>query len=573
MRTFRLVLVVGLLVPLLAVTPALARPKAGPSATVPDPAAAGPLTPVRVEYDAGPTLVDDPKGISYPAELAGVLWYPEKGSGPFPVLLLLHGNHGTCDPAPAFPCPTTPATAPIPSYAGYDYLASNLASHGYVVASVDANGVNTYNQAGDKGAHERAELLARTLDLLSSWNEGPGPDPVGDALVGRIDITRIGMMGHSRGGEGVTTFVDYNATRTDGPRYPVLAVFALAGTDYNLPSGHGTNFANLLPLCDGDVYDLQSSFAWDRGHVDAIQEPYARVQFTVQGTNHNYFNTVWTSDDFSGRPSDSACSPSSPTTDRLSPEGQRRVGLVLIAAFLRRYAGGEAALDPLITGAAPLPASICPGGTGSCPGLVGRSYLAPASERRYIVSPLHTGRTLTETAEHGALSATGFSTFSYCDPHADNGTDGNNRDPGTNSGCPTNPNRTRVRQLTLAWDGPAVLRAGLVDGDVGSFQTLVFRTAVNFSDERNVSGTAQDVDVTLVDGHGRRATVAASRFSNALVPPPGSAARSLTLNGVRIPLSAFPKVHLDDIAGIELGFGNRTPSGSVQLAQLAFQHE
>lgn len=547
-----------------------ARAESGP----PDPALPGPSVPVRVEYDAGPTTVNDPKGLPlYPAEIAGVLWYPKAMTGTHPVVLLLHGNHGTCDVAgaggSAYPCPSVPPVVePHRSYAGYDYLASNLASHGYITLSVDANAVNTYNDAGDKGANERAQLLARTLDAVSAWNTAAGPGDVGTALIGHVDMTRIGMMGHSRGGEGVTTFVDYNKTRGDGPHYAVSAVFSLAGTDYNLPTATGAVFGNLLPLCDGDVYDLQSSFPWDRGHVASIDSDFARVQFTVNGTNHNYFNTEWESDDYAGRPADAACSPTSKTTDRLSPVDQRRVGLDIIAAFMRRYVGGETAFDPYMTGAAAFPSSICPGATATCPNLVGHSYIAPASQRRYLISPVHAGDTLHLTAEGKPLTATGFATYSMCDPHADNGTDGNNRDPGTKSGCPTNPNRTRVRQLTLAWNGPASLRAELGDHDVSRFATLVMRAAVNFKDARNRAHAPQDFTISLIDGGGHRATVHAGALSNALIPPPGDAENKLTLNGIRVPLSAFVGVDLRNVSAVELGF---TGTGSIELSQLALQ--
>src|SRR3954452_12694595 len=186
MRTVRRSLLLALTILAFGLPPVLA---ATPHAKdgVPDPATAGSLEPVRAEYDAGPTIVNDPKGATYLAEIKGVTWYPKTGKGPFPVLILLHGNHGTCTAGgadgSAFPCPTTPATADIPSYAGYDYLASNLASHGYVVTSIDANGVNTYNVAGDKGANERAQLIARTLDLLSSWNRAAAPAPINTHLV------------------------------------------------------------------------------------------------------------------------------------------------------------------------------------------------------------------------------------------------------------------------------------------------------------------------------------------------------------------------------------------------------
>jgi hypothetical protein len=236
---------------------------------------------------------------------------------------------------------------------------------------------------------------------------------------------------------------------------------------------------------------------------------------------------------------------------------------------------GETAFDPLMTGEAELPASACPGGTGPCSGLVGRSYVAPASERRYLISPRPEGDTLHLTAEGRPLTTTGFTVVSFCDPHADTGADGNNRDPGLASGCPTNPNRSRVRQLTLSWTGPATLRAELAARDVRHLGALHLRTAVDFQDSLNTAGQPQDMGITLVGGNGRRVTMPAREYSAALMPPPGDAARQLTLNGVRIPLADFAAggIDLTDVAAVELNFGgpDRPASGSVQLAQLSFQ--
>jgi len=99
------------------------------------------------------------------------MWIPHT-AGPLPVILLLHGHHATCAyagvEAIGSPCPDTAATRDVRSYEGYDYLARNLASHGYLTLSLDANGINTYDQVGDKGGNERAQLLARTLDLLAA---------------------------------------------------------------------------------------------------------------------------------------------------------------------------------------------------------------------------------------------------------------------------------------------------------------------------------------------------------------------------------------------------------------------
>jgi dienelactone hydrolase len=520
-------------------------------ASAPDPAVAGSHAVTTYEYDAGPTTVSDPSdGLTYQEELQGALYVPD-GAGPFPVLLFLHGRHDTCTYAglqdwvgPPQVCQDGALTKNIRSYQGYAYLATNLASHGYLVMSVSANAINSFDLVGDSGAEERAQVIARSLDKLYDWNAAAGPAPVGSSLVGRVDLSRIGLMGHSRGGEGVDHFVAYNRRRTDGRRYPGLtAVFALAPTDFAGEAPYGVHYATLLPLCDGDVYDLEGSWAYDRGRFVDPNETHSRAQYTLTGANHNWFNTVWDIDDYSG--SDPACDTTNPANVRLTHADQRDAGLAIMASFFRRWVGGETAFDALVKGAEPLPASACPGAAATCPTLVRTSYLAPAADRRLLVQP------------GNAASATGFATYTTCTPTT------------SGTGCPTNPERSIATQLTLGWTGPATLTT-TAPGDVSSLAALTFRTGVNYDDARN-TGTAQDLDVTLTDTAGATATVNAAAYTASLRKPPGGADRELTLDGVWIPLTAFGGVDLTHVASVKLGFGVRTASGSIQLAELGFQ--
>jgi dienelactone hydrolase len=520
------------------------------SATAPDPAVAGAHTVTTVEYDAGQTLVTDPSdGLTYPEELQGALYVPS-GAGPFPVVLLLHGRHDTCSyfvvetVGPPQTCPDTPATQNIRSYRGYAYLGTNLASHGYLVMSAGANAVNSFDSVGDSGAEERSQVIARSLDLLAKWNTTNGPGAVGSLLVGRVDLSRIGLMGHSRGGEGVDHFVGYNRRRTDGPRYSGLqAVFALAPTDFAGEAPSGVHFATLLPLCDGDVFDLEGAAAYDRGRFADPNETHTRAQYTVTGANHNYFNTVWDLDDYSG--SDPACDAGNSGSVRLSPGDQRDVGLVLMAAFFRRWVGAETAFDALVKGAEALPASACPGSATTCPTLVRTSYLAPAASRKMLALP-----------GSGTLTQTGFSTYATCTPST------------SGTGCPTNPTRSIATQLTLGWSGPASLTATVPATDVSALAALTFRTGVNYGDARNTTA-AQDLDVTVKDATGASATVAAAAYTASLREPPGTVDRELTLDGVWLPLTAFPGVDLTQVTSVTLS--PRTASGSIELAELAFQ--
>jgi dienelactone hydrolase len=564
------------------------------SASLPDPMALGPTAVKEAHYEGGQTVLVDPAGATYLGEIAGSAAYPSPGQpgGPFPVVLLIHGNHGTCTlggaDAVGWPCPSTPASEQIPSHAGYRGLAVALASHGYIVLSLDANAVNTYNVAGDKGANERAQLLERTLDMLGSRNvAAPAPsagttgsvDELGGDLVGRVDLTRIGMMGHSRGGEAVNTAIEHLRARTDGPTYDgaLKAVISLAGTDYNLPVTSRTNLATILPLCDGDVYDLQSVFAYDRHHLDDPATPFAHTLWSIGGTNHNYFNTVWTGDDYGG--SDPACSRASSTSVRLQPAEQRAVGYALMASYLRRYVGPEPAFDPYVTGAAPLPSSACPV-TQACTGLVKTSYLAPGAQRTFV-GPARPGAEALSTSALGEpLAASGWATFSSCDPHADNGHDGNSRDPGAASGCPTNPHRSRTRQWTLAWDTEDAVLSLPLPADAVPAPTagegeavLGLRVAPNFQDTAHTPAGGPDLLVTVVDVEGRRATEPVSAHATSLVPPPGGDFRKQTLDGVRIPLAAYAAqgVDVDHLAAVELSPGS--PVGSVQVGDLVLQRE
>ena len=598
-----------------------------PAAPARDPLAPGPLGVHTIQYSAGSVRIDMPGTdvsvpISLDQPLEGAVTYPD-GAGPWPLLLFLHGFHPTCiladgtfdlppPDSPSFQCPDIQGPngeqiqTRIRNYAGYGYLAGVLASHGYAVVSPSANLINsTQGASPDSGATPRAQIIGATLDLMARWNNGAGPvvdgDPdssVGTKLTGRLDIDQIGLMGHSRGGEAVTRFLELNVDRQ--PRYNIDGVVALAPTDSgNQAPGErapGTNWAVLLPGCDGDVADLEGGNAFERAKVAPLERRFARFQWLVAGANHDWFNTVWYQEDpvWSGEGvaaplDDSACSPRSPTAVRLQPDAQRRVGLALIAAFMRRYVGGERGFDAVLQdGRLPRGACAAPPAV-PCDALVRASYIAPS--RRLLIGPGAT-HPLSRDAVGGALRATGLR-LDWCDP-----------DQGAPGGAPTPPgpelrrcpgphtviiggdhvkrlvNRSGTRQLVVDWNRPARLVAELPDaaGNAAGYRTLGFRVAVNV-DRRNpepianrAAAATQRLDVVLRDRAGHSAAVAAERFSTALEPSLGNRLRQLMLNDVRIPLVRFRGVDLHRLADVELRFGVRgRRTGSIQLADMALQ--
>jgi hypothetical protein len=587
------------------------------AAAVPDPLAAGPYGYEKVEYDAGDLMITIPPATggasqTFPQPLEGSIIYPDT-PGPWKVLLFLHGRHSTCitsgggESSPPITSPDvtcedtdnpdgTENTTRIRSYEGYDYLSTNLASHGYAVMSISANTVVSFDNtfSYDAGANARSQIIAASLDLLYRWNNGAGPvvpgddfHTVGNKLTGKLEMQRIGLMGHSRGGEGVTDFIRFNRLRPSGRIYNLQAVMSLAPIDSQKQVPVGTNFATLLPACDGDVSTLAGANAYERSKYSRPADPFAKIQWYVQGANHNYFNTVWTNDDgasYSGTGSnaDVACGEDKPSSARLFPTDQRKVGIALMAGFLRRYLGMEQEFEPLMTGAAPFPATACPVLRGvACDELSKTSYVAPAAQRQDVIRP-EANFPLGVDAAGGTLTGTGFTTYDWCNEDRDQAT-GTQIKP-----CPPNPvgtstasvNRSFGRQLTLIWDGPATLRAELVGSarNAARFGTLSLRAATNWADPRNPvsNGTnpasaTQDFDVVLIDRDGHEAAVRAADYGTALEPSLGSFRRHVVLNGVRIPLSAFAGVDRSKLEAVELRFGGVTPTGSIQLADVAFQ--
>jgi hypothetical protein len=599
----------------------LASPALADDAGVPDPLAPGQYATQELEYDAGTLLLNLPAaGETTSVPMKGSIILPTGTKGqPSKVIVFVHGRHGVCiggtgtgacedTEAPD----GTPITTDVRSYGGYDYMAENLASHGYAVMSIEAN-ISGFDQGyQDRGADARSQIINASINLLDRWNNGRGPvtsDPattIGTKLVGRLELSSgIGLMGHSRGGDAVTDFVTYNRNNS---RRLLSAVIALAPTYFsNRRTPEGTNYAVLLPACDGDVSPLHGARLYENAKYAPGNDGVAKVQWYVQGTNHNFFNTVWTGDDF-GIASDPACSRTAASTARLSPTDQRDVGSALMDGFFRRYVGGEKAFDPLMTGEVTLPSSACPATSGKgCAEEVKTSYVGPKSSRLDVLqpAPLPDPAAATDSvgaidpnattiaATGGALTASGLSTFQVCRPATTLYSGG----PATTAlypvcpqiaATPTTPavpgvfNRSWGTQYTVAWNGTATLNAKLAPSggtqDVSRFGTLSMRVATNRGDALNPAGNdidpaaaTQDFDVTLIDASGARASTSVAKFTTSLEPSIGTAFKHVVLNGARIPLSAFSGVDLTRIASVELGFGGRTRSGSIQLADVAFQ--
>ena len=223
--------------------------------------------------------------------LNGTVWYPE-GDGPFPLVVIVHGNHLATD----FSDP------------GYAYLGKLLASRGYILVSIDENFLN-FSPYDDLFILDGLESENRArgwlmLEHLKTWEEWNSAE--GNPFYGKVDMQHIALMGHSRGGEAITTAANYNELTT----YPedanikfdyhfnIRSIISIAGTDMQYkPSGQPIELRNINYLALHGSHDMDvNSFAG--------ANQYYRTQFTenseffkshvyIYGANHGQFNTAW----------------------------------------------------------------------------------------------------------------------------------------------------------------------------------------------------------------------------------------------------------------------------------------
>jgi len=568
------------------------------SAQSSDPGAPGPLAVIRAEYNFGDTAFT-PTNFPAPVELRASVHHPaDLSGGPFPFIVFLHGRHATCFDANgnvALEWPCSAGRSTIPSFQGYDYSAEQLASHGFIVISISANGVNAQDNAvADLGALARAELIQKHLEIWMTFNTTGGA-PFSTQFVGKVNLNNVGTMGHSRGGEGVIRHFQLN--QSQGSPFGVKAVFPLAPVDFNRGVINNVNLLVMLPYCDGDVLDLQGAHFYDDARYNAPGDTRPKHSVLIMGGNHNFYNTVWTPGEFPAGASDDWAVLSSvlvtaandpqcglSSSNRLTPAQQRGTGKAFFAAFFRAYLKGESQFLSILTSAAPPPPS-------ATTNEIHVAYHAPDNpQKRRDVNRLLNAGNLTTNTLGGAVTQNGLDPYDLCGGEAPQPRFCLQRSPilFVNLGITPNephaapsfnaPDKRGLSQLRIAWvnvistaqyqnDLPAGSR------NVSGFEAVQFRVSVNFEDPRNTSGQPQDLSVILTDGLGRASTVRAGSQSRALFFPPGANASVVVprvmQNSVRIPLSSFGGVNLGDIRSIRFRFDQRG-SGALLISDLAF---
>ncbi|MFF7780823.1 hypothetical protein ACFZCG_41235 [Streptomyces tanashiensis] len=533
-------------------------PAAAPEAPLPanpvDPGVPGRYRTVSGEYALDSVRLP---GFPEPVEMRATVVGPAGAPGKRPVALFLHGRHDTCytpgteDVRSTWPCPA--GTRPIPSEQGYLRAQRLLASQGYVTLSIAANGINGQDwQAEDGGAQARSSLVRLHLARWADWAAHRASAPAAVRKTAPADLSRVLLVGHSRGGEGVnraaTDSLNPPPAAQDGYRGPVR--WKIRGNVLIGPTVFGQNPApdvpstTILPGCDGDVSDLQGQIYVD-GTRGVSRGAALHSAAYVIGANHNFFNSEWTPgqakapaiDDFSSDDgTDPVCSPG--TATRLTATQQQAAGATYIAASARLFVGGDDAVRPLLDGTgrrAPSagPARVLTHAVGA--------HRAPAFLPGSSVTVSGGGRLCAQVdpdAARACLSPEeGWSPhFAYWEASSEPGRDA----------------------VAMKWTG----RGNRVDVrsarpvSLAGAGSLALRVIV----PPNSSGT--ELDVALTDASGRRAALGRTRVDGLPGSPRTAAYWS---REVRVPLSAATRAGLDlkRISALEL-----TPRGGAGRAWL-----
>ncbi len=264
----------------------------------------------------------------------GRVWYPQ-GDGPFPLVLIVHGNHDMAEY----------------SDPGYAYLGELLASRGFITVSVDENFLNGCWCGGmGKENGVRGWMLLQHLALWREWNEAKG-----NPFFHKVDMANIALIGHSRGGEAIAHAAAFNRLQyfpEDAKvkfdfNFNIRTLIAIAPID-----GQYQAVNEPAPLENVNYLVLQGSHDSDVSFF-AGYRPFRRVKFTdgqyrmkaaiyIYRANHGQFNTVWGSYDM-GLPLKKLIIQKS----LLQGEEQRQVAKTYIAGFLEATLHGRQQYVPM----------------------------------------------------------------------------------------------------------------------------------------------------------------------------------------------------------------------------------
>jgi dienelactone hydrolase len=257
--------------------------------------------------------------------LNGRVWMPE-GKGPFPLVLIIHGNH----------------RMEHFSDDGYGYLGELLASRGFIAISIDQNFLNHSNWSGipKQDTKLRAWVLMHHLLQIEKFQDMPNTP-----FYQQVNFQKIALIGHSRGGPAATMTADYtkwfaeDTTLSGIEKMGIQAVVGLAPTDKRVDGKNAalvdTYYLVLHGAQDADVNSFLGDRQYARSSYNNDSESF-KTSLYIGEANHSQFNTDWGRMD-SSLPRGLFFN----QRDTIDTSLQREIAKVYIAAFLETALHGN----------------------------------------------------------------------------------------------------------------------------------------------------------------------------------------------------------------------------------------
>lgn len=216
--------------------------------------------------------------------LNGRVWMPDTNEGPYPLIVMVHGNH----------------RMEHFSDEGYEYLGEMFARKGYAAISVDQNFLNFSGYTGIPSENYMLRpwiLIQHLLEFQRHQLEGS------DHAFSDFDLENVSLIGHSRGGQAVSMVVDHERFFEDDDTVngiemiDIKSIIAIAPTDRQIdekrPRLSGVNYLTLHGAQDGDVHNFRGDRQFMRTNVSSTDELLHKASVYFTQGNHSQFNSDW----------------------------------------------------------------------------------------------------------------------------------------------------------------------------------------------------------------------------------------------------------------------------------------
>ncbi len=443
--------------------------------------------------------------VFYPATVAGE-GTPAANGFPFPLIVWAHGRFHQ-----------TPFINHNHEQAAY--LTEHLASWGFFVASVNLDVVGAFSFPA--AIPQRAELIHHTLSAFFAFD----PNEV------LIDRTRIGVAGHSRGGDGA---IQAWLTNPDG--HPIHAVATISPTDFDDTSLGAVPYLGLYGSKDGDVNN-----GWPIKQYDKASGATKAFEY-IHGANHFWFtDTIHFSGEGNGD---------------ITRAQHHEIARSTMAHFFRSAFGLNN--DPDFTELAD--------GPGLAP-LTDVIEILPnySNPTHYVINNVEAFPINPSLNSQGLLSAGSLLTLLD--------------EQGLNNAGQTFYHRTKAVRAEFNAPGPSApfyLEEVSPFVDPSQWDFLSFRALQKVNGPLNTPGVEQEFTVAVVDAAGEVATVPLTDHGKVVWPAThtgSSFPQKSVLRTTRIPLRAFKTANnllqLSQIRYIAVVF-NQNDAGDLRLDDFVF---